>query len=126
MGTLEGLHYKEGIWNAMSKVQKSEVIWLHRNRLAQRSVQAATTSGTNVPMSDVSDSIVRPTRAVESLETSREGNGVRMSATQDSANAGTTPSWGAQVACVAPISLVRTADAAQVDCSDPVGLRLHA
>ena len=71
---LEGLHYKEGIWNAMTTVQKSKVICLHR-RLVRRSVQVATTSGTNVPMSDVSDSITRLTRAIESLETSREGDG---------------------------------------------------
>ena len=74
VGTLEGLHYEEGIWNAMTPAQKSEVIRLRR-RPAQRSVQVATTTGTDVPMSDVSDSIVRLTRAVESLETSRDGDG---------------------------------------------------
>ena len=74
VGTLEGLHYEEGIWNAMTTAQKSEVMQLHRKPV-QRSVQAATSSGTNVPMSDVSDSIVRLTRAIKSLETLREGNG---------------------------------------------------
>ena len=28
VGTIEGLYYEEGIWNAMSPMQKAEVVWL--------------------------------------------------------------------------------------------------
>ena len=55
-GTIEGLQYEEGMWNAMNPAQKAEVVRLQcQCRPTQCSVQAATTSG---PMlSVVSDMI---------------------------------------------------------------------
>ena len=49
-----------------------------------------------------------------------------MVATLDPADAVIAPGWGVQVVRVTPISLVRIADAGQVDCPDPVGSRLRA
>ena len=46
VGTIEGLHYEEGIWNTMSPVQKAEVVRLQcQSKPAQHSVQAMITSG---------------------------------------------------------------------------------
>jgi hypothetical protein len=64
VGTLEGLHYKEEIWKAMSKEQKEKVLELRKVRGNERAVKAAssTASGT-VPM-DVSDQLQTLTRVV--------------------------------------------------------------
>ncbi len=50
----------------------------------------------------------------------------RIAAILDLADAGTAPGLGVQVTGVAPISLVRIANAITVDCLDPVGYRLRA
>ena len=51
VGTLEGLHYKEEIWKAMSKEQKEKVLELRKGQSNEHAVKAASTApaGT-VPM----------------------------------------------------------------------------
>ena len=73
MGTIEGLHYKEEIWKAMSKEQKDKVVELRKAKSAGCAVKAAatTTAGT-IPM-DVSDQLQTLTCAVQSLDSSRDG-----------------------------------------------------
>ena len=73
VGTLEGLHYKEEIWKAMSKEQKDKVVELRKAKSSGRAVKAATTTTAGpVPM-DVSDQLQTLTRAVQSLDSSRVG-----------------------------------------------------
>ena len=73
VGTIEGLHYKEEIWKAMSKEQKEKVVELRKARSAGRAVKAASTASAGpVPM-DVSDQLQTLTRAAQSLDPSRDG-----------------------------------------------------
>ena len=73
VGTLEGLHYKEEIWKAMSKEQRDKVVELRKAKNPGRAVKAAaTTTAGPVPM-DVSDQLQTLTRAVQSLDSSRDG-----------------------------------------------------
>ena len=71
--TIEGLHYKEDIWKAMSKEQRDKVVELRKAKSAGRAVKAATTTTTGpVPM-DVLDQLQTLTCAVQSLNFSRDG-----------------------------------------------------
>ena len=73
VGTLEGLHYKEEIWKAMSKEQRDKVVELCKAKSSGRAVKAATTTTAgHVPM-DVLDQLHMLTRAVQSLDSSRDG-----------------------------------------------------
>ena len=73
VGTIEGLHYKEEIWKAMSKEQREKVVKLRKVKSAGRAVKATTTSTAGpVPM-DVSDQLQTLTRAVQSLDSRRDG-----------------------------------------------------
>jgi hypothetical protein len=73
VGTIEGLHYKEDIWKAMSQEQRDKVVELHKAKSAGRAVKAATmTTAGSVPM-DVSDQLQTLTRAVQSLDSSIDG-----------------------------------------------------
>jgi hypothetical protein len=73
VGTIEGLHYKEEIWKAMSKEQREKVVELRKTKSTGRAVKAATTSTAGpVPM-DVSDQLQTLTRAVHSVDSSRDG-----------------------------------------------------
>lgn len=72
VGTIEGLHYREDIWKAMSKSQKERVVELRKAKSAGRAVKAtATTTAGTVP-TDVSDQLQTLTRAVQSLDSSRD------------------------------------------------------
>jgi hypothetical protein len=72
VGTLEGLHYSEDIWKAMSKEQRDKVVELRKAKGTGRAVHAATTTNAGpVPM-DVSDQLQTLTRAVQSLDSSRD------------------------------------------------------
>ena len=73
VGTLEGLHYKEEIWKAMSKEQRDKVVELRKAKSSGRAVKAATTTTAGpVPM-DVLDQLQTLTREVQSLDSSRDG-----------------------------------------------------
>ena len=54
VGTIEGLHYKEEIWKAMSKAQKDKVVELGKAKSAGRAVKAATTTTAGTIPMDVS------------------------------------------------------------------------
>jgi hypothetical protein len=72
VGTIEGLHYKEEIWKAMSKEQKEKVVELRKAKSAGGAVKAATTaSARTIPM-DVSDQMKTLTCAIKSLDSSRD------------------------------------------------------
>jgi hypothetical protein len=74
VGTIEGLHYKEEIWKAMSKEQKDKVVELHKVRSAGCAVKATSTAPAGpIPM-DVSDQLQMLTRAAQSLDSSRDGS----------------------------------------------------
>ena len=46
VGTIEGLHYKEDIWKAISKEQKDKVVELRKAKSDGRAMKAATTATT--------------------------------------------------------------------------------
>jgi len=73
VGTIEGLHYKEEIWKALSKEQKDKVVELRKAKCAGRAVKAATTTPAGTVPMDVSDQLQTLTRAVQSLDSSRDG-----------------------------------------------------
>ena len=64
VATIEGLHYKEDIWKAMSKEQKDKVVELHKAKSAGRAVKAATTTPAGTVPMDVLDQLHTLTRAV--------------------------------------------------------------
>jgi hypothetical protein len=72
VGTIEGLHYKEEIWKAMSKEQKEKVVELCKVKSTGRAVKAATTATAGTVLMDVSDQLQILTRAVKSLDSSRD------------------------------------------------------
>ena len=73
VGTIEGLHYEKNIWMAMTKEQRDKAVVLHQAKSSQRVAKAATTSGSTVPISEVSDKIDKLARAVKSLDTKSAG-----------------------------------------------------
>jgi hypothetical protein len=73
VGTIEGLHYKEEIWKAMSKEQKDKVVELRKAKSSGHAVKAATTATTGTVPMDMSDQLQMLTRAVQSLDSSRDG-----------------------------------------------------
>jgi hypothetical protein len=73
VGTIEGLHYKEEIWKAMSKVQKDMVVELHKSKSTGCAMKAASTAPTGTVPMDVSDQLQMLTHAVQSLDYSRDG-----------------------------------------------------
>jgi hypothetical protein len=73
VGTIEGLHYKEEIWKAMSKEQKDKVVELHKAKSAGHAVKAATTTTAGTVLMDVLDQLQTLTRAVQSLDSGRDG-----------------------------------------------------
>ena len=73
VGTVEGLHYSDEIWKAMSPEQKSKVVKLRKAKKNERAVRAVSSSTAGpVPM-DVSDQLQSLTRAVQSLDSSKDG-----------------------------------------------------
>ena len=73
MWTIEGLHYKEEIWKAMSKEQKDKVVELRKAKRAGWAVKAATTTTAGTIPMDVSDQLQMLTRVVQYLDSSRDG-----------------------------------------------------
>ena len=71
-GTIEGLHYKEEIWKAMSKEQKEKVVELRKAKSAGHAVKATTTATAGTVPMDVSDQLQTLTCAVKSLDSSRD------------------------------------------------------
>ena len=68
-GTIEGLHYNKSIWMAMTKEQRDRAVALHQAKSSQREVKVDTTSGSTVPISEVSNKIDKLARTVKSLNT---------------------------------------------------------
>ena len=75
VGTIEGLHYDKSIWDAMTKEQRDKAVELRKAKGSRRAAKAATTSGSNPPLSAVSDKVDKLARAVKRLETSTEDSG---------------------------------------------------
>jgi hypothetical protein len=72
VGTVEGLHYNDDVWKAMTPEQKSRVVELRKAKKQERAVRAVSSSTAGpVPM-DVSDQLESLTRAVQSLDSSKE------------------------------------------------------
>ena len=72
VGTIEGLHYTDEVWKAMSSEQKSKVVELRKAKKQGRGVRAVSSSTAGpVPM-DVSDQLESLTRAVQSLDSSKD------------------------------------------------------
>ena len=71
--TIEGLHYSEDIWKAMTSEQKAQVLSLCKEKSARHSVKARSTAGSGTAPTDVSDQLAMLTRAVQSLDSNREG-----------------------------------------------------
>ena len=73
VGTIEGLHYSEELWKAMTSEQRAQCLSLRRSRRDNRTAKATSTAGSGpVPM-DVSGQLETLTRAVQSLDSNREG-----------------------------------------------------
>ena len=68
VGNLEGLHFDETIWKAMSREQRDNVLLLYQAKSATRTAIVVTTSLTAAPLSEMSDKIELLTRAFKSLE----------------------------------------------------------
>jgi hypothetical protein len=73
VGTIEGLHYKEEIWKAMSKEQKDKVVELCKAKSSGRTVKATSMTTSGTILTDNSDQLQTLTRAVQSLDSSRDG-----------------------------------------------------
>jgi hypothetical protein len=73
VGTIKGLHYKEEIWKAMSKEQKVKLAELDKVQSAGHAVKATSTSPAGPVLMDVSDQLQMLTHAVQSLNSSRDG-----------------------------------------------------
>jgi hypothetical protein len=72
VGTLEGLHYTDEVWKAMTHEQKGRVVELRKANKQSRAVRAVSSSTAGpVPM-DVSDQLESLTRAVQSLDSSKD------------------------------------------------------
>ncbi len=72
VGTVEGLHYTDEVWRAMSSEQKTRVVELRKANKQNRAVRAVSSSTAGpVPM-DVSDQLESLTRAVQSLDSSKD------------------------------------------------------
>jgi hypothetical protein len=71
--TIEGLHYKEEIWKAMSKEQKDKVVELLKAKSAGRAVKAATTTTAGTVPMDLPDQLQTLTHTVQSLDSGRDG-----------------------------------------------------
>ncbi len=72
MRTIEGLHYDKSIWDAMTKEQRDKAAEIRKAKSSLRAAKAAMTSGSNPPLSAVSDKVDKLTRAVKRLETFTE------------------------------------------------------
>jgi hypothetical protein len=72
VGTIEGLHYTNDVWKAMTPKQKSKVVELHKAKKPEHAMQAVSSSTAGpVPM-DVSDQLGSLTHAVQSLDSSKD------------------------------------------------------
>ena len=72
VGTVEGLHYSDDVWKAMTPEQRSKVVELRKAKKQERDVRAVSSSTAGpVPM-DVSDQLQSLTRAVQSLDSSKD------------------------------------------------------
>ncbi len=72
VGTVEGLHYSDDVWKAMTPEQRSRVVELRKAKKQERAVRAVSSSTAGpVPM-DVSDQLQSLTRAVQSLDSSKD------------------------------------------------------
>ena len=72
VGMVEGLHYTDEIWKAMSKEQKAKVAELCKARSNERALKAACTAPAGTIPMDVSDQLQTLTCAVQSLDSSRD------------------------------------------------------
>jgi hypothetical protein len=103
VGTIEGLHYSEELWKAMTPEQRAQCLSFCKAKSASRTVKAASTAGSGTIPMDVS--------GLQSLNSNQED----MPADADQAP---PIGNGAQVVPLAPISQERTWDAADADGSD--------
>ncbi len=73
VGTVEGLHYGEDLWKAMTLEQKVQVLLLCKEKSTQCSVKATSTAGSGpVPM-NITDQFAALICAVQSLDSNSEG-----------------------------------------------------
>ena len=71
VGTVEGLHYTNEVWQAMSSEQKSRVVELRKAKQSHAVRAVSSSTAGPVPM-DVSDQLESLTRAVQSLDSSKD------------------------------------------------------
>jgi hypothetical protein len=72
VGTVEGLHYTDDVWKAMTPEQRNRVVELRKAKKQERAVRAVSSATAGpVPM-DVSDQLESLTRAVQSLDSSKD------------------------------------------------------
>ena len=70
VGTVEGRHYTDEIWKAMSKEQKAKVAELHKVQITEHAVKAASSAPAGTAQMEVmSDCLQTLTHAVQSLDT---------------------------------------------------------
>ena len=72
VGTVEGLHYSDDVWKAMTPAQKSRVVELRKAKKQERAVRAVSSSTAGPVPIDVSDQLHSLTRAVQSLDSSKD------------------------------------------------------
>ena len=73
VGTIEGLHYMEDIWKAMTSEQKAQVMSFCKDKNARHSVKVMSTAGSGPAPMDISDQLATLPHAVQSLDSNREG-----------------------------------------------------
>jgi hypothetical protein len=92
VGTVEGLHYTDDVWKAMTPEQKSKVVELRQAKKQERAVRAVSSSTAGpIPM-DVSDQLQTLMRAVQSLDSSKD-SGRRSSGRHSSSRRHGDGSW---------------------------------
>jgi hypothetical protein len=120
VGTIEGIHYIEDIWKAMTS-EKVQVLMLLKNKSVRCSVKSTSTAGFGpIPM-DISDQLATLKRPVQSHNSNQEGK------CQSSShrfiiiapvNVVLAPQIGAQVVLMAPNSPECMKDAIGTDGLD--------
>jgi hypothetical protein len=72
VGTMEGLHYTDDVWKAMTPKQKSKVVELRKAKKQERAMRTVSSSTAGpVPM-DVLDQLESLTCAIQSLDSSKD------------------------------------------------------
>ena len=73
VGTIEGLHYSEELWKAMTPEQRAQCLSLCKAKSAKHTAKATSTAGSGLVPMDVSNQLGSLMRAVQSLDSNRGG-----------------------------------------------------